>query len=194
MILFVKVLQSICQQIWKTQQWPPDWKRSVFISNPKESNAKKCSNYHTIEFISHAIKVILKFSKPGFHTTWTESFQMFKLDLEKGEEPEIKLPTSDGSSKKQENSRKTSTSVSLIILKPLTVWITTNNGKLLIRWGYQSTLPAFWETCMDIRKQKLTPKMKQQTGSKLGKEYIKAVCCHSAYLTYTQNTSCEMPG
>ena len=56
----VKVLQSICQQIWKTQQWPQDWKRSVFILIPKKANAKECSNYHTIALISHASKVILK--------------------------------------------------------------------------------------------------------------------------------------
>ena len=62
---FLKVLHSICQQIWKTQQWPQDWKRSVFIPIPKEDNAKECSNYHTIALISHATKVMLKFSKPG---------------------------------------------------------------------------------------------------------------------------------
>ena len=62
----MKVLHSICQQIWKTQQWPQDWKRSVFIPVPKKDNAKECSNYHTIALISHASKVMLKFSKPGF--------------------------------------------------------------------------------------------------------------------------------
>ena len=56
----VKVLHSICQQIWKTQQWPQDWKRSVFIPIPKKGNAKECSNYHTVVFISHASKVMLK--------------------------------------------------------------------------------------------------------------------------------------
>ena len=61
-----KVLHSICQQIWKTQQWPQDWKRSVFIPIPKKGNAKDCSNYRTIALISHASKVMLKISKPGF--------------------------------------------------------------------------------------------------------------------------------
>ena len=65
----VKGLYSICQQIWKTQQWPQDWKRSVFIPIPKKGNAKECSNYHTIALISHASKVMLKFSKPGFSNT-----------------------------------------------------------------------------------------------------------------------------
>ena len=103
---------------------------------------------------------------------------MFKLDLEKAEEPEIKLPTSIGSQEKQEKSRKTSTSASLTMLKPLTVWITTNYGKFLKRWKYQTTLPASWETCMQVKKQQLEPDIEQHTGSKLGKEYIKAVYCH----------------
>ena len=117
---------------------------------------------------------------------------MFKMDLEKAEEPEIKLPTPVGSYKKQENSRKTSSSASLTTLKPLTVWITTNYGKFWKRWDYQTTLPAFWETCMQVKKQQLEPDMEQQTGSKLGKEYIKAVYCHPAYLTYMHSTSWEM--
>ena len=65
----VKVLHSICQQIWKTQQWPQDWKRSVFTLIPKKSNTKECSNYGTIALISHASKVCSKFSKPGFSST-----------------------------------------------------------------------------------------------------------------------------
>ena len=64
----VKVLHSIRQQIWKIQQWPQDWKRSVFILIPKKGNAKECSNYHTLALISHTRKVMLKFSKPGFNS------------------------------------------------------------------------------------------------------------------------------
>ena len=106
----VKVLHSICQQIWQTQQWPQDWKRSVFIPTSKKGNAKEHSNYCTIVLIS-ASKVML---------TILNSL-MFKLDLEKAEEPEIKLPKSTGSSNKQESSRKTSTSSLLSMPKPLTV-------------------------------------------------------------------------
>ena len=65
----VKVLYSTCQQIWKAQQWPQDWKSSVFIPIPKKGNAKECSNYSTIALISHASKVMLKFFKPGFNST-----------------------------------------------------------------------------------------------------------------------------
>ena len=93
----VKVLHSICQQIWKTKQWPQDWKRSVFIPIPKKGNARQCSNYHTIALISYASKVMLKFSKPGINSMGTVNFQIFKLDLEKAEELEIKLQTSTGS-------------------------------------------------------------------------------------------------
>ena len=126
----VKVLHSICQQIWKTQQWPQDWKRSVFIPIPKKGNAKECSNYHTIALISRASKVMLKILQARLQQ-WTMNFQMFKLVLEKAEEPEIKLSTSAGSWKKEESSRKTSISALLTMLKPLTVWITTNYGKFL---------------------------------------------------------------
>ena len=94
------------------------------------------------------------------------NFQMFKLVLEKAEEPEIKLPTSVGLSKKQESSKKTSISALFTMPKPLTVWITTNWGKFWKRWEYQTTWPASWETCMQVRKQQLELDMGQQTGSK----------------------------
>ena len=86
------------------------------------------------------------------------------------------------------------TSVSLTMPKPLTVWITINCGKFFKRWKYQITLPASWEICMLVKKQQLELDMEQQTGSKSGKEYVKAVYCHPAYLTYMQSTSCKMPG
>ena len=152
--------------IWKTQKWPQDWKRSVFIPIPKKGNAKECSNFHTIALISCTSKVILKILQARLQQYVTMSFQMFKLDLEKTEEPEIKLPTSAGSSKKQRSSRKTSISVLLTMPKPLTVWITINYGKFWKRWEYQTTWPASWEICMQVRKQQLELDMEQQTGSK----------------------------
>ena len=81
----VKVLYSTCQQIWKTQQWPQDWKRSVFIPIPKKRSAKKCSNYKTIALISHLVRLYSKSFKLGFNDMWTENFQMYKLGLEKAE-------------------------------------------------------------------------------------------------------------
>ena len=118
---------------------------------------------------------------------------MFKLVLEKAEEPETKLPTSTGSSKKQESSRKASISALLTMPKPLTVWITINCGKFWKRWEYQTIWPVSWETCMQIRKQQLELEI-EQTGSKEEKECIKAVYFHPAYLTYMQSTSSETLG
>ena len=117
-----------------------------------------------------------------------------KTGFRKGREWEIKLLTSIGSSKEQENTRKTSTSPLLTMLKHLTVWITTNCGWFLKRWEYQTTLPLSWEICVQVKKQQLEPDMEQWTGSKLGKEYVKAVYCHPANLTYMQSTSCKMLG
>ena len=117
----VKVLHSICQQIWKTQQWLHVWKRSVFIPIPKKGNAKEYSNYFTIALISHASKVMLKFLQARLQQYVNCEIPMFKLVLENAEEAEIKLPTSAGSWKKQESSRKTSISAFLTMPKPLTV-------------------------------------------------------------------------
>ena len=93
----VKVFHSICQQIWKTQQWPQDWKRPVFIPIPKKGNAKECSNYPTITLISHASNVMLEILQARLQQYMNYELQMFKRDLEKAEKPEIKLPTSVGS-------------------------------------------------------------------------------------------------
>ena len=157
----VKVLHSICYQIWKTQPCPQDWKRSVFISVPKKGNAKECSNYRTIAFISHASTVMLKILQARLQQDMNCELPDV---LEKAEEPESKLPTSTGSSKKQENSRKTAISGLLTMPKPLTVWITINCGKFWKRREYQTTWPASWETYMQIRKQQLELDMEQQTG------------------------------
>ena len=140
--------------IWKTQQWPQDWKRSVFIPILKKGNAKECSNYCKIALISHASKVMLKILQWGFDSIWTENFQMFKLVLEKAEEPEIKLPISTGLSKKQESPTKTSTSALLTTPKPLTVWITTN-WEICKEIGRPDHLTCFLKTCMQVKKLQL---------------------------------------
>ena len=106
-----------------------DWKRSVFIPIPKKGNAKEGSNYHTIALISDASKVMLKILEARLQQYVNCELPEVKADLEKAEEPKIKLPTSAGSSKKQESSRKTSISALLTMPKPLTVWITTDCGK-----------------------------------------------------------------
>ena len=141
------------------------------VATGLEKVSLECSNYRTIAFISHASKVMLKILQVRLQQYVNrKNLQMFKLDLEKPEEPEIKLPTSLGSQKKQESSRKTSTSALLTMPKPVTVWITTYCGKFLNRWAYKTTLPASWEIWMQGKKQHLEPDKAQWTGSKLGKE------------------------
>ena len=101
----VKVLHSMCQQIWKTQQCPQDWKRSVFIPIPKKGNAKECSHYCTIALISHASKVMLKILQARLQQYVNRELPDVQAGCRKGRGIEIKLPTSAGSSKKQESSR-----------------------------------------------------------------------------------------
>ena len=102
------MLHSICQQIWKTQQWPQDWKGQLSFQSQRKAMPKKAKTTAQLHSPHMLVEWCSKFSKPGFNSTWTMNFQMSKLDLQKAEEPEIKLPTSVGSSKKQESSRKTS--------------------------------------------------------------------------------------
>ena len=121
---------------------------------------------------------------------------MFKLDLEKAEEPEIKLPTFDHHWI-IEKAREFQKNIYFCFIDYAKVFDSVDHNKL---WkifqdlGISDHLLASWEICMQVKKQQLEPDMEQQTGSKLGKEYIKAVYCHPTYLTYMQSTSCEMPG
>ena len=125
-----------------------------FQSSRKASNTKECSNYCTIVLISHASKVMPKFSKLGFNSMWTKNLQMCTAGFRtvrgtRGHIANIRWII------EKENFRKTTTSASWTMLKPLTVWITTNCGKFLKRWEYQTTLPASWETCMKVKKKQL---------------------------------------
>ena len=112
------------------------------------------------------------------------NFQMFKLDLEKAEEPEVKLPTFVGSWKKQESSRKNIYFCFIDYTKAFDCVDHNKLWKILKRWDYQTTWPVSWEICMQIKTRQLELDMEQQTGSKSGKEYVKAVYCHPAYATY----------
>ena len=147
----VKVLHSICQQIWKTQQWPQDWKRLVFIQPQRKAMPKKAQTTAQLHSSHTPVKLYSKFSKLSFNSIWTVNFQMFKLVWEKADEPEIKFPTSVRSSKKQENSRKISISALLTMPNPLTVWLTINSEKFWKRWEYQTILPASWGTWKQVK-------------------------------------------
>ena len=114
-------LHSICQQIWKTQQWPQDWKRSVFVLIPKKGNANECSNYCTIALSSHVSKVVLKILQVRLQQYMNRELPDIQAGFSKGRGTRDQMPTSAGSSKKQESSRKTSISALLTMPKPLTV-------------------------------------------------------------------------
>ena len=117
----VKVLHSICQQIWKTQQWPQDWKRSVFIPIPRKGNAKECLNCCTIALISHASKVMLKILQAKLQKYVNCELPGVQARFRKGRGIRNQIPKSTVSSKKQESSTKTSISALLTMPKPLTV-------------------------------------------------------------------------
>ena len=137
-----------------------------FPSNPKERQCQRMLKLPHIILISHTSKVMLKILQARLQQYVNHELPDVQGVLEKAEEPEIKLPTSAGSLKKQESSRKISISVLLTMPKPLTVWITIHCGKFWKRWEYQTTWPASWETDMQVRKQQLELDMDQQTGSK----------------------------
>ena len=126
----VKVLHSICQKIWKTQQWPQDWKRSVFIPTPKKGKAKECSNYHTIALISHTSKVMLNILQAMLQQYMNHGLPNIHSGFRKGRGTRDQMANICWIIKKQKSSRKSSTSALLTMPKPLTVWITTNCGKL----------------------------------------------------------------
>ena len=125
----VEVLHSICQQIWKTQQWPQDWKRSVFIAIPKKGNAKECSNYRTIALISHASKVMVKILQATIQQYVNRELPDVQAGFRKGRGTRDQIANIRWIMKKQESSRKTSISALLTMPKPFTGWITINCGK-----------------------------------------------------------------
>ena len=144
----MKVLHSVCQQIWKSQQWPQEWKRLVSIPNPKKGSVKECSNYHTNAFISHASKVRINILQARLQQYVSWELAVFKLYLEKAEEPEVKLPTSCWIIKRARVSEKYHFC--------FTDWakdfvpITTNCGEFFKKWEYQTPLPASWEICIQV--------------------------------------------
>ena len=151
-------------------------------------NAQTTTQFHS----SHMLALMLKILQARLQQYMNCELPDMQAGFRKGRRREIKLPTSAGPLKKWESARKTSASALLTMPKPLNVWITTNCGKFWKRWKYQTTWPASGEICIQVKKQQLVLGMEQQTGSKLGKEYVKEVYRHPAYLTYMQSTSWEM--
>ena len=141
-------------------------KRSVFVPIPKKSNVKECSNYHTIALISHVNRVMLKILQARLQQYKNYELLDLQAGFRKSRGTRDQTANIHWSSEKQESSRKTSTSALLTMPKSLTAWITRNCGKSWKRWEYQTTWPASWEVCMQLRKQLLELDMEKQTGSK----------------------------
>ena len=160
------MLHSICQHIWKTQQWPQDQERSIFIPIPLKGNATECSNYCTIALISHASKVMLKILQARLQQYMKRELSDVQAGFRKGRGTRDQIANICWIIKKAKEFQKKSTSALLTTPKPLTVWITTNCGKSFKRWEYQTTWPASWEICMQVRKQQLELYMEQQNGPK----------------------------
>ena len=135
----MKVLHSICQQIWKTQQWPQHWKRSAFIPIPKKGNAKECSNYCTIAITSHAKKVMLKIPQVRLQQYMNCELPDVQAGFRKVRGTRDQIANICWIIEKGREFQKKSISALLTMPKPLTVWITTKCGKFLTRWEYQTT-------------------------------------------------------
>ena len=161
----VQVLNSICQQIGNTQQWPQDWKSEVFIRVPKKGIAKECWNCCTIALCSHASKVMLKILQARFQQYVNQELPDVQAGFRNGRGTKDQIANIHCIIEKQECSRKTSISALLPMPKPLTVWIIINCGKFWKRWEYQITWPASWEICVQVRRQQLELDM-EQTSSK----------------------------
>ena len=156
---------------------------SVFIPIPKKGNAKEFSKYHTIVCISHTSKVILKILQARLQQYVNHELPDVQAGFRKGRGTRDQIANISWIIKKVKEFQKNIYFCFIDYAKPLTVWITTNCGKSFKRWEYQTTWPASWEMCMQVKKQQLELDIEQQTGSKLGKENVKVVYCHSAYLT-----------
>ena len=159
------VLHSICQHIWKTRQWPQDWKMSVFILIPKKGNTKECSNYCTNALISHVRKV-LKILQPRLQQYVNCELPDVQAGFWKGRGTRDQIANIWWITENAREFQKPSASALLTMPKPLILWITINCEKFLKRWKYHTTWPASWEICMQVKKQQLELDMEQQIGSK----------------------------
>ena len=159
------MLHSVCQHIWKTQEWPQDWKRSVFIPIPKKCTAKECSNYCTIAFISHASKVMLKILQARLQQYMNCELPDVQAGFRKGRGTRHQIANIRWIIKKAGVSEKY---LFLLYWLCQSLWLCGSQwtGKFWRRWEYQTPWPASWETCLQVRKQQLEVDMEQQTGSK----------------------------
>ena len=179
-------------EIQKTQQWPQDWKRSVFIPSLKEGRAKECSNYCKFALISHASKIMLKILQARLQQYVNQELLDVQARFRKCRETRDQISNICWIIEKARKFQKNIYFCFIDYIKAF-VWITTN-WKILKEMGIPDHLTCLLRNIMQVKKQQLEPNMEQWTGSKLGKEYIKAVYCHLAYLTSMQSTSWDMLG
>ena len=185
----VTVLHSICQQIWKTQQWPQDWKRSVFILIPKKGNIKECSNQRTIALISHASKVMLKILQSRLQQYMDLELPDVQVGFRKGRGTRDQIANIYWIIEKARQFQKNIYFCFIDYAKAFDCVDHNNLWKILKEMGIPDHLTCLLRNFMQVRKQQLELDMEQQTGSKQEKEYVKAVYCHPAYLTSMQSTS-----
>ena len=162
----VKVLHSICQQIWKTQQWPQDCKRSVFIPISKKGYAKECWNYCTIALISHANKVMLKILQARLQQCVNHELPYVQAGFRKGRGTSDQIANILWIIKKAREVQKNIYSYFIHYMKDFDCVGHNKLWKILREMGIQTIWPASWETCMQVRKQQLELDMEQQTGFK----------------------------
>ena len=175
------MLHSIGQQIWKTQQWPQDWKRSVFIPVPKKGNAKECSNYCTIALISHASKVMLKILQARLQQYVNCELPDVQAGFRKGRGTRDQIANICWIIKKAREFPKNFYFCFIDCAKVFDCVDHNKLWKILKEMGIPGHLTS-WEICMQVRKQQLELDMERQTGFKFGKEYINDIYCHCAYL------------
>ena len=163
------------------QQWPQDWKRSVFIMIPKKGNAKECSDYCTTALISHTSKVMLKILQVRVQQYLNWEFPDAQPRFRKGRGTRDQIANIHCIIEK--NKRVPEKRLLMLYWLHQSLWLcgSQQTRKFLKSWEYQTTWPVSWEIYMQVKKQQLEWDMKQWTSSKLGKEYVKDVCCHSAY-------------
>ena len=183
----VNVLHSICQQIWKTQQWPQDWKRSVFIPIPKKGNAKECSNYGTIALISHASEVMLKILQARLQQYVNCELPDIQAGFRKGRRIRVQTVNICLITEKASEFQKNIYFCFFDYAKAFDCGSQLTLENLRDGTTRPPDLPLEKSACRSGSKQ-LELDMEQQTGSKSGKEYVRAVYCHPAYLTYMQST------
>ena len=180
----VKVLHSICQHIWKTQQWPQDWKRLVFILIPKKGNAKECSNYHTIAFISHASKVILKILQARLQQYVNHELPDVQAGFRKGRGTRDDIANIRWITEKAGEFQKNISFCFIDYAKAFDCVDHNKLWKILTEMGIPDHL-----TCL-LRNLYAGQEVTLRTGHgktgwfKLAKEYLEAIYCHPTYLTY----------